>query len=76
MNKSSNRYETLDPISKIQADLKEMKVEVSHYIKGHRNDRIPPNLKQKNHILYDAINENRSSSQNLNPKKMVKDFSS
>jgi len=57
MNKNNHRHETLNNISKIQANLKEMKVEVGEYLKKHSIDKVPPILKPRHYILIGAIND-------------------
>lgn len=76
MNKNSHRYEPSDYISKIQTNLKEMKEEVSEYLKKHTIDKVPPILRARHYLLIDAINDIGSASQSLKPKKVVKDLSS
>ena len=76
MNKNTHRYESLDYISKIQSNLKEMKHEVAEYLKKHSNDKVPPILKARHYLLIGAINDIGNVSQNLKPQKIAQDLCS
>lgn len=76
MNKNIHRYDATDHISKIQANLKEMKHEVSDYLKKHSKDKIPPIIRPRHYLLVDAINDLIINTHPLNPNKMMKDLSS
>ena len=67
MNKNNHRHETLDHISKIQAGLREMKLEVCEYLKKHSIDKVPPILRPRHYILIDAIRENGLAPLSLKP---------
>jgi hypothetical protein len=67
MNKNTQRYDTYDYISKIHSNLKEMKQEVTEYLKKHQADRAPPILKGRHYLLIEAINDLGKVPINLKP---------
>lgn len=57
MHKAINRYDRTDHISRIQANLKEMKEEVTEFLRKSNNDSIPPVLKPRHYLILSCINK-------------------
>jgi hypothetical protein len=79
MNKGSNyRYDRTDHISRIQANLRVMKEEVTEYLKKSNNESVPPVLRARHYLILSCINK-LNSNPNSNSKeslKVLKDLSS
>lgn len=78
MNKSGHRYDKSDHISRIQANLKEMKEEVNEYLKKSNNETVPPILRARHYLILTCINTPATDPKN--PSKdtlqIIKDLSS
>jgi len=73
MNKNPNKYESKDHISRIQANLKEMKEEVNQFLKKQNNDKVPPILRARHYLILTCMNDiNALIRQNSVEKPKVK----
>lgn len=76
MNKISHKHEPRYQISKIQANLKEMKDEVEGFLKKHSKEKVPPILRARHYLLVDTINHLGTTKAIESPQKLIKDLSS
>jgi hypothetical protein len=76
MNKINPRLEPNYHISKIQANLKEMKDEVDGFLKKNNRDTVPPILRGRHYLLLDTINHLGIIKSIESPKKLIRDLSS
>lgn len=78
MNKSGHRYDKSDHISRIQANLKEMKEEVNEYLKKSNNETIPPILRARHYLILTCINTSTPETKNHSKEtlQIIKDLSS